>query len=81
MRYRAERSIDPTSVLHVVLGGSRAVATAAAPTGPAMPAFDWSLSDADVANVATYVRNAFGNAAPAVTEADVSRARRALRGD
>lgn len=71
---------DPTSILHVVPGGSRAVATADAPTGPAMPAFGWSLNDEDVAQVATYVRNAFGNAAPAVSSADVARVRRALQG-
>lgn len=72
---------DPTSVLHVVLGGSRAVATAAAPTGPAMPSFGWSMTDADVANVSTYVRNAFGNAASAVSAADAAKVRQALRED
>jgi hypothetical protein len=30
-----------TSLIRVVLEGSRAVATAGAPTGPAMPSFDW----------------------------------------
>ena len=31
-----------------------------------MPAFAWKLDDAQIAAVATYVRNSWGNAAPAV---------------
>ena len=31
-----------------------------------MPAFDWKLKDEQIAAVATYVRNAWGNAAPPV---------------
>lgn len=59
------------SLLHVVLDGTRAVATSAEPTGAAMPAFGWKLSDAQVAAVTTYIRNAWGNAAPAVSEGSV----------
>ena len=58
-----------TSLIRVVLEGSRAVATDGAPTGPAMPSFAWTLSDADVAAVVTYIRNAWGNAAPGVPPA------------
>jgi mono/diheme cytochrome c family protein len=36
-----------------------------------MPAFGWKLDDTQVAAVATYVRNAWGNAAPAVTPGQV----------
>ena len=57
---------NPLSLIHVILEGTRAVATDAAPTGPAMPAFGWKLSDEQVASVATYIRNAWGNAAAAV---------------
>jgi mono/diheme cytochrome c family protein len=32
-----------------------------------MPAFDWKLTDGEVAAVASYVRNSWGNTAPAVT--------------
>jgi mono/diheme cytochrome c family protein len=39
-----------------------------------MPAFT-SLSDKEVADVLTYVRNSFGNKASQVTEADVKKAR------
>ncbi len=67
-----------TSLIRVVLEGSRAVATGGAPTGPAMPSFAWKLSDADVAAVVTYVRNAWGNAAPAVSAGEVGNMRQAL---
>ncbi len=72
------QSAAATSILHVVLNGTRSVGTQGAPTAGAMPAFGWLLSDAQVASVATYVRNAWGNAAPAVTAGEVSSARSAL---
>lgn len=62
---------DPTSLIRVVLQGSQAVATAARPTTPAMPSFGWNLGDAEVANVLSYVRNSWGNAAPPVTAGQV----------
>jgi len=67
-----------TSLIRVVLEGSRAVATDGAPTGPAMPSFAWKLSDADIAAVITYIRNAWGNAAPPVSSGEVSNMRQAL---
>jgi mono/diheme cytochrome c family protein len=57
---------DPTTVVRVILQGARTVATAARPTPVAMPAFDWKLTDQQVAAVANYVRNSWGNAAPPV---------------
>jgi mono/diheme cytochrome c family protein len=36
-----------------------------------MPAFDQQLTDDDAAALLTYVRNAWGNAAPPVTARDV----------
>jgi mono/diheme cytochrome c family protein len=66
---------DATSVLRVVLRGTRNVATDIAPTAPAMPAFAWVLDDSQVAAVATYIRNAWGNAAPSVSAGEVSKAR------
>jgi mono/diheme cytochrome c family protein len=66
------------SLIRVVLEGSRAVATDGAPTGPAMPSFAWQLSDADVAAVVTYIRNAWGNAAPAVSVSEVANKRQTL---
>ena len=36
------------------------------------------LTDAQIASVVTYIRNSWGNAAPAVTEADVATVRKAV---
>ncbi len=69
---------DPTSLMHVVLRGSRGIATDAAPTGAAMPEFAWLLNDDQVAAVLTYIRNAWGNTAPSVSSAVVGRARHAF---
>lgn len=63
----AVQSDDPTTLIHTVLFGSKAAATPGAPTGPAMPSFAWRFSDAQAASVLTYVRNAWGNAASAVS--------------
>jgi len=73
------QATDPTSLIRVVLIGSRAGSTAAAPTAPAMPAFGWNLSDQEIADVLTYVRNAWGNAAQPVQAADVAKLRDRLR--
>jgi mono/diheme cytochrome c family protein len=69
---------DPASLLHVVLRGTNGLATAQAPTAAAMPAFAWILNDGQVAAVLTYIRNSWGNSAPAVTSSDASKARSAL---
>jgi mono/diheme cytochrome c family protein len=70
---------QPDSVLRVILQGTRVVGTSLAPTAPGMPAFGWKLSDPQVAAVATYVRNAWGNVAPAVSASEVASTRRDLR--
>ena len=69
---------DPTSLIRVVLQGVRTVGTNGAPTAPGMPSFDWKLNDDQVAAVLTYVRNAWGNAAPAVSASDVADQRKQL---
>lgn len=72
------QSDDPTTLGRIVLEGSRAVATSSAPTAPAMPAFDWRLDSDQVAAVLTYIRNSWGNAAPAVTGAAIAKQRTTL---
>jgi len=69
---------DPASLLHVVLRGALSVGTAPAPTAPAMPAFAWVLNDDQVAAVVTYIRNSWGNSAPAVSAGDAGKARESL---
>jgi mono/diheme cytochrome c family protein len=70
---------DPVSVLHVILHGATANHTQFAPTDPGMPAFDWKLSDAQVAAVATYIRNSWGNQASVVDAGTVQDLRERLR--
>jgi mono/diheme cytochrome c family protein len=72
------QSDDPTTLAHVVLQGTRAVATSTRPTAPAMPAFDWRLDDAQVASVLTYIRNSWGNAASSVSASTIARQRTSL---
>lgn len=54
------------TLARVVVSGVRAMATDADPTAPGMSSFGWRLNDTQVADVLTYARNAWGNAAPAV---------------
>ena len=70
---------EAATLLHVVLGGAQKVATAAHPTPFAMPAFDGKLSDQDIADVLTYIRNAWGNSAPPVSAHEVADTRNQLR--
>jgi mono/diheme cytochrome c family protein len=72
------QSDDPTTLVRVVLHGTRAVSTSGAPTAPAMPSFDWRLKDAQVAAVLTYIRNSWGNAAGSVSARQVASQRAAL---
>lgn len=63
----AVQSDDPTTLIRTVLFGSQAAATPDAPTAPAMPSFAWRLSNTQTAAVITYIRNAWGNVAAAVS--------------
>jgi mono/diheme cytochrome c family protein len=72
------RSDDQTSILHLVLRGSRSVATDNEPTGPGMPSFAWQLNDEQIAAVATYVRNHWDHPARAVSASDVAKLRSSL---
>lgn len=69
------QSTNPTTVIRAILEGVRSVVTDNYPTPHAMPAFNWKLSDPEIAAVATYIRNAFGNSAAAVSADDVARIR------
>jgi mono/diheme cytochrome c family protein len=72
------RSTESTTLIRLILRGARSVATAAEPTSPGMPSFGAQLDDAQVAAVATYIRNAWKPTAPAVSAADVRSARSTL---
>ncbi|WP_312404315.1 cytochrome c [Rhizobium sp.] len=66
---------SPETPAHLVLFGSQGGQTDARPTKPSMPALAWRLSDKEVADVLTYVRNSWGNSASAVGESDVKETR------
>jgi mono/diheme cytochrome c family protein len=65
---------NPVTLVHVVLHGAQSVGTTTAGAS-AMPAFDGQLSDQQIADVLTYIRNSWGNAAPAVSADTVKKAR------
>lgn len=66
------------TVVRMVLAGGKAAVTPKAPTGPGMPSLGWRLTDEQVANILTYVRNNWGNQAPAISPETVSRIRSSL---
>jgi mono/diheme cytochrome c family protein len=72
----AVAAAPPDSIVRIVLEGMQTARTAATPAQFTMPAFAGRLSDAEVADVATFVRASWGNGAPAVDAHDVKRLRR-----
>lgn len=69
---------DPTSLEHIILGGSRIGTSASLPSPLTMPSFAWKLSDQEIADVSTFVRNSWGNQAGAVSAGAVRDLRKAL---
>ncbi|WP_075180920.1 cytochrome c [Pantoea sp. 1.19] len=69
---------NASSLMRVVLAGSRGVDTDTRPTAPAMPAFAGTLSDDEVADVVTFIRNSWGNAAAPVSGDDVKALRESI---
>ncbi|ANS42481.1 c-type cytochrome [Serratia inhibens] len=67
---------DPSSLISIIINGSRTPMTVSAPTGLTMPDFGWRLSDEQVAQVASFVRSSWGNHAPAVTAEQVREIRK-----
>jgi mono/diheme cytochrome c family protein len=63
---------DATSLIHIVLAGASVPATHSAPSTFTMPAFGWRLSDAEVADVVTFIRGSWGNQGAPVSAADVA---------
>lgn len=69
-------SNDPSSLISVILNGARLPSTKGAPSGLAMPAFGWRYNDAQVADLASYLRTSWGNGASAVTAEQVATVRK-----
>jgi mono/diheme cytochrome c family protein len=72
------QSKDPETVVHVILSGAKTAVTRQDPTGLAMPAFDWKLSNEQVADLVTYLRSAWGNHGDPLDAGKVADTRRTL---
>ncbi|NYT35378.1 cytochrome c [Allopusillimonas soli] len=72
------QAAKPQTLIQVVLTGDHMADPPELPTGLAMPGFDWKLDDQQVADVLTYVRNSWGNQAPAVSAEQVKAVREAV---
>jgi len=66
---------SPLNVVKVILDGGYAPATEDNPRPHGMPPFRQQLTDAEVAAIATYIRNSWSNAAGAVASFQVARLR------
>ena len=69
---------NPASLIRLILGGSSLPPTATAPSTLGMPGFAHRLSDDEVAQLATFARNGFGNRAGKVDAAQVTSIRKEL---
>jgi mono/diheme cytochrome c family protein len=70
------QSVNPSSTLRITLDGAHTVTTPRAPNTGEMPAYARQLSDEEIAAVANYIRNSWGNSGPLVTPAQVTKARK-----
>lgn len=68
----------PMGLEHLILAGGRMGTSRASPSPLTMPSFAWKLSDQEIADVATFVRNSWGNQASAVSISEVQKARKLL---
>jgi mono/diheme cytochrome c family protein len=72
-------SDDPTTVIRVILEGAQAEPTNTYPGPLGMPAFDWKLTDEQIASLVTYLRHSWGNNAPSVSASDVGSLRERIQ--
>ena len=75
---RAITMPNTTNLVRILLAGGYAPSTAGNPRPFGMPPFVHVLNDTDIAAVTTYIRNAWGNQAGAVTATEVVRVRRGV---
>jgi mono/diheme cytochrome c family protein len=69
---------DPSGLIHLILAGGRTAPTPTRPTSLSMPSFAWKLTDQQIADVATYIRNSWGNRAEPVDAGPVAAMRKRL---
>jgi len=70
---------EPDTLIRLILAGAKLPGTAERPSPLGMPGFDWRLNDREVAELASFVRNAWGNRAPEVRTDAVTKLRRAIK--
>ncbi len=73
------QSRDPTTIIRIVLEGTRAPMTDARPTASAMPAYGAQLDNKQIADLLTYLRSSHGNQAGAVASIAVAAIRRRVQ--
>jgi len=67
---------DPSSLINLMLNGSIPLVARETPDAYRMPQFRQQLSDQDIADVISLIRNGWGNQATAVTAAQVAKLRK-----
>ena len=72
---RAVQMTLSNNLVLTVLQGGYGPATQGRPQPHGMPPFVLALSDAELASVLSYIRNAWGNQAPALSEFDINKFR------
>ncbi len=65
-------------MIHTILAGAQQPSTEKAPSTLAMPPFAYRLTDDEVAQLATFIRQGWSNHAPAVTKEQVADVRKTL---
>jgi len=78
VKNEAVNAKSPISLIHIVLTGGSMPQTQTAPSAFAMPDFGWRLSNAEVADVLSFIRDSWGNKAAAVNSDEVAHMRKAL---
>ncbi|WP_061136491.1 c-type cytochrome [Caballeronia fortuita] len=69
---------DPTSVMRIVIEGSKSPKTDTGPEPQKMPGFHGKLTSAEMAQVVSFIRGAWGNHAAPVSDQEVERLRSAI---
>jgi mono/diheme cytochrome c family protein len=72
-------SENATSLIHLLLAESKTAQTRNGPKPEEMPSFAQKFSDRQIAEVLSFIRNSWGNAASPVTMREVSSLRRKLQ--
>ena len=75
---RAVSMANATNLVRIILAGGYAPSTTGNPRPFGMPPFVHVLNDTDIAAVTTYIRNAWGNQADALSAAEVVRQRQGV---